>query len=225
MVKARKTYSGQLFNVVVTGPKRRKSNFLWELGKWRISEERDMTNQLVANVRLRCVQRSRGMTDVLGRMEHSERQPCQKVSRRQQASHWPESEPCRVYRERERKRSIQNGEFSLKKNYLTFQECRYILQLWNVVDGVATVFLQQGQDTVELSASMGLEQGLEVAIDRPPSGSFFLSVFHPRNLFSTARKQCLFCNSSIFPKRLQFPRKKSLSLFNFWQLCNVCRCI
>ena len=58
-------YRGQLLDVVVGGSERGQPDLLRKFGEGRIGEQRHMADQLVADVRLRGVERLRGMTDVL----------------------------------------------------------------------------------------------------------------------------------------------------------------
>ena len=70
---------------------------------------------------------------------------------------------------------------------ITLQKGRHVFQLGNVVFGVAAVLLQQGKNTVELGACIGLEQLLQVPVDRLPGGDLYFGVFNAGNLLSTAR--------------------------------------
>ncbi len=60
-----KTYRRKFFDVVVAGTERRESDLLRELGEGRIGKEGNVTDQLVADVRLRRVKRLRRVADVL----------------------------------------------------------------------------------------------------------------------------------------------------------------
>ena len=78
---------GQLLDVVVAGAQAGQANLLAELGKGGVSKERDVAEQFVTNVRLRSVHRGAVVSDVLGGVEHSERQARQEVSGGEKSGH------------------------------------------------------------------------------------------------------------------------------------------
>ena len=83
---------GELLDVVIAGAQAGQANLLAELGKGGVSKERDVAEEFVTDVRLRCVHRGAVVSDVLGRVEHSEGQPGQKVSGGEKSGHRSELE-------------------------------------------------------------------------------------------------------------------------------------
>ena len=59
------THRGELFNEFVRGPKGCQADLLRKLGEGRIGEERRVSQQLVADVGLRGVERFAAVTDIL----------------------------------------------------------------------------------------------------------------------------------------------------------------
>ena len=59
------THRGQLLDEVVGGSERGQPDLLRKFGEGRIGEKRDVADQLVADVRLRRVERLRRVADVL----------------------------------------------------------------------------------------------------------------------------------------------------------------
>ena len=78
---------GELLDVVIAGAQAGQTNLLAELGKGGVSKERDVAEQFVTNVRLRSVHRGAVVSDVLGGVEHSERQARQEVSGGEKSGH------------------------------------------------------------------------------------------------------------------------------------------
>lgn len=72
-------YRGQFVDVIVGGAERGEANLLRELGKTGIGQQRHVAEQLVATVRLGRIKRVRRVANVLGAMEHAERQARQEV--------------------------------------------------------------------------------------------------------------------------------------------------
>ncbi len=79
---------------------------------------------------------------------------------------------------------------------LTLQKQRDVLQLGNVVLGVATVLLQEGDDMVELFACVSREQILQTRVDSLPSLGLLLRVFHFWNRLATENKKGQYCGRS-----------------------------
>ena len=73
------THSGQFLDVFVAGAKRSQSDFLRELCECWVGKERDVSDELVTDVRLRCVEGPGRVADVLSRVENSEGQAGQEV--------------------------------------------------------------------------------------------------------------------------------------------------
>lgn len=82
------TNRGELLNIVIWGAERCQPDLLAELGKGWIGKERNVAEQLVAHIWLRCVHRLAGVADVLGGMEDAESQSCQEIARAEQTCHW-----------------------------------------------------------------------------------------------------------------------------------------
>lgn len=117
-----------------------------------------MSQQLMADVRFRCVHGLGPMSDVLSAVEDSEGQAAQKIPRGKQASHRSEAESS-----------------------ARLQKLRNLFQLGNVIFTEATVLFQKRKDVVVLVASMGFIQGLQGPEHGPPGFLFFLCVFHFRD--------------------------------------------
>jgi len=120
-----------------------------------------MTKELMATVGLGRVLRTAPVADVLGRVEHSEGQAGQEVSRRQQARDWTETEARAV-----------------------LEELRHNLELRYVVGTVATVGAQQAENDVELFAGVGWIQRGQLVEDHAPSLDLVLGVLDVRDLLA-----------------------------------------
>ena len=83
---------GELLYELVRGPEACEADLLAELGEGGVSEERDVTEELVTDIWLRGVHGGAVVSDVLGRVEHSEGQPGQKVSGGEKSGHRSELE-------------------------------------------------------------------------------------------------------------------------------------
>ena len=83
---------GQLLDVLVGGAQTGQADLLAEAGKGGVGEERGVTHQLVADVRLRGVLRLRVVANVLGGVEDAEGEAGEEVPRAEEAGGWAEGE-------------------------------------------------------------------------------------------------------------------------------------
>ena len=67
-----------------------------------------------------------------------------------------------------------------------------MLKLREVVFGVSTVLLEQGEHVVVLVASVSLVQPLEVAVDRPPGSFLLVRVLYLGDRLATEGQRGLF---------------------------------
>ena len=90
------TYSGQLLDELVALAEGGEPDLLGELGEGGVGEQRDVADQLVDDVRLGGVHRLGGVADVLGGVEHAEREAGQEVPRAETTGHGAELEAGRL---------------------------------------------------------------------------------------------------------------------------------
>lgn len=72
-------YRSNSLDVLVRCAQRGQSDLLRELGELGVGKERHMAEKLVTNVRLGGIERHAGVTDVLRRMEDTERQSSEEI--------------------------------------------------------------------------------------------------------------------------------------------------
>ena len=80
------THRGQLLHIVIWSSEGSQADLLRELSKGLVTEQRDMAQHLVTDIRFRSVHGPRAVSDVLGGVEDSESQPSKEITRRE--------EPC-----------------------------------------------------------------------------------------------------------------------------------
>ena len=91
---------GQLLDEVVTGAQAGQSYLLTELSEGGVSKERDVSEELMTDVRFRSVHGGAVVPDVLGGVEHSEGQPSQEVPGGEQPGHRSQLEASGTWRVR-----------------------------------------------------------------------------------------------------------------------------
>lgn len=183
---ARCTYGSEFFNIIIGCAERCQTDFLRELGERRIGEQRNVTEQFVADIWFGRVQRFTGMPNVLRRMEDTEREAGKEITWWQQTSHRSQCESSTVCWKKSQIANVSNAAtttLSLVME-LTFQEIRNVLQLRNVVFAIAAILDQQREHVVMLAARMCLVQLCNVAEHNAPCIRFLLRVFHVRQYLS-----------------------------------------
>lgn len=161
------SYRSQFFDHFVGCPKTSQTDFLGKLSKLRISEQRSVTKEFMADVGFGGVHWFRVVSDVLSGVEDSEGQPSQKISGTQKSSNWTKSEASAV-----------------------FQEVGDVLELRDVVWSVSAVLLKKREDVVELSTSVTRVKPGKLVIDGSPRGYFDIGVFNSRNQLSISVVGC-----------------------------------
>ena len=175
---------GQLLDVVVAGAQAGQANLLAELGKGGVSKERDVAEEFVTDVRLRCVHRGAVVSDVLGGVEHPEGEPGQEVSGGEKSGHRSQLEPGDAWQVK-----FMSSFTGAATIIITFQEVRNPLELRHFVLVVSAVLLQEGEHVVVLIAGVSLVKSLQIVEDSLPGGFLLRGVFNTRNLLST-REVC-----------------------------------